>query len=151
MFEGREIARRDYRDDMYLIDTNVVSELRRPRPNRQVIKWISDVPPERLFISAVTISEIQAGIDVTREQDEQKAAQLEAWLIQVSRTYNVLSMDANTFRQWAKLMHRKSNTLIEDAMIGATALTNGLTVSTRNIRDFEALGLSAIDPFRPAR
>ena len=136
---------------MYLIDTNVVSELRRPRPNRQVIKWISDVPPERLFISAVTIGEIQAGIEVTREQDEQKAAQLEAWLIQVSRTYNVLSIDANTFRQWAKLMHRKSNTLIEDAMIGATALTNGLTVSTRNIRDFEALGLTAIDPFRPAR
>lgn len=133
---------------MYLVDTNVVSELRRLRPNRRVIKWISDVPPEQLFISAVTISEIQAGIEVTREQDMQKAAQLEAWLIQVSRTYNVLSMDANTFRQWAKLMHRKSNTLIEDAMIAATALTNGLTVSTRNIRDFEALGLAAIDPFQ---
>lgn len=133
---------------MYLVDTNVVSELRRPRPNRRVIKWISDVPPEQLFISAVTIGEIQAGIEVTREQDMQKAAQLEAWLIQVSRTYNVLSMDANTFRQWAKLMHRKSNTLIEDAMIAATALTNGLTVSTRNIRDFEALGLAAIDPFQ---
>lgn len=106
------------------------------------------MPPEQLFISAVTIGEIQAGIEVTREQDMQKAAQLEAWLIQVSRTYNVLSMDANTFRQWAKLMHRKSNTLIEDAMIAATALTNGLTVSTRNIRDFEALGLAAIDPFQ---
>jgi len=71
-------------------------------------------------------------------------------LIQVSRSYNILPMDAETFRHWAKLMHRQSITLIEDAMIAATAISNGLTVATRNTRDFEALGLEAFDPFQRA-
>ena len=64
---------------MYLLDTNVVSELRRPRPDKAVVDWISGRSPDRLFISAVTISEIQAGIEITREQDEAKAKELEAW------------------------------------------------------------------------
>ena len=135
---------------MFLIDTNVISELRRPKPNTQVVEWVNALTTEQLFISAVTIGEIQAGIELTREQDPEKASQLEAWLIQVSHSYNILPMDAETFRHWAKLMHRQSNTLIEDAMIAATAISNGLTVATRNTRDFEALGLEAFDPFQRA-
>ena len=135
---------------MFLIDTNVISELRRPKPNTQVVEWVNALTTEQLFISAVTIGEIQAGIELTREQDPEKASQLEAWLIQVSRSYNILPMDAETFRHWAKLMHRQSNTLIEDAMIAATAISNGLTVATRNNCDFEALGLEAFDPFQRA-
>ena len=135
---------------MFLIDTNVISELRRPKPNPQVVEWVNALTTEQLFISAVTIGEIQAGIELTREQDPEKASQLEAWLIQVGRSYNILPMDAETFRHWAKLMHRQSNTLIEDAMIAATAISNGLTVATRNTRDFEALGLEAFDPFQRA-
>tara|TARA_B100000676_G_scaffold251056_1_gene255893 strand:+ start:105 stop:515 length:411 start_codon:yes stop_codon:yes gene_type:complete len=135
---------------MFLIDTNFISELRRPKPNPQVVEWVNALTTEQLFISAVTIGEIQAGIELTREQDPEKASQLEAWLIQVSRSYNILPMDAETFRHWAKLMHQQSNTLIEDAMIAATAISNGLTVATRNTRDFEALGLEAFDPFQRA-
>ena len=135
---------------MFLIDTNFISELRRPKPNPQVVEWVNALTTEQLFISAVTIGEIQAGIELTREQDPEKASQLEAWLIQVGRSYNILPTDAETFRHWAKLMHRQSITLIEDAMIAATAISNGLTVATRNTRDFEALGLEAFDPFQRA-
>ena len=135
---------------MFLIDTNVISELRRPKPDPQVVEWVNTLTTEQLFISAVTIGEIQAGIELTREQDPEKASQLEAWLIQVSRSYNILPMDAETCRHWAKLIQRKSNTLIEDAMIAATAISNGLTVATRNTRDFKALGLEAFDPFQRA-
>jgi toxin FitB len=71
-----------------------------------------------------------------RGQDQAKAAEIEAWLEQVAETYNILSMDARTFRSWARLVHRKPDRLVEDAMIAATATVHGLTVVTRNVRDF---------------
>lgn len=132
---------------MYLLDTNVVSELRRPRPHRAVLNWIMDVPADRLFLSAVTVGEIQAGIEITREQDAAKTRELEAWLDQVVASYGVLSMDVAAFREWARLRHRKSDTLIEDAMIAATAVVHGLTVATRNVRDFKVLGVALFNPF----
>ena len=132
---------------MYLLDTNVVSELRRPKPHKAVLNWIADVPADRLFVSAVTVGEIQAGVEITREQDPEKAAEIEAWLDRVVDGYGVLPMDAAAFRLWARLKHRKSDTLIEDAMIAATALAHGLTVVTRNFGDFESLGLTVLNPF----
>ena len=132
---------------MYLLDTNVVSELRRPRPHGAVLAWLQAVDDAQLFISAVTLGEIQAGIELTREQDTDKASEIEAWLDQVAAAYNVLPLDAAAFREWARLMHRRSDTLYEDAMIAATARVHGLTVVSRNVADFKALGLEAIDPF----
>lgn len=132
---------------MFLLDTNVVSELRRPRPHQAVVDWLRDIPGEHLFLSAVTIGEIQAGIEITRGQDPSKAEELETWLDQVEATYGVLSMDATAFRTWARLKHRRSDTLVEDAMIAATAITNNLTVATRNVRDFEPLGVAVFNPF----
>ncbi|MBV8605531.1 MAG: type II toxin-antitoxin system VapC family toxin [Pelomonas sp.] len=132
---------------MYLLDTNVVSELRKRKPHGAVLAWLQGVDDAKLFVSAVTLGEIQAGIEMTREQDAAKAAEIEAWLVQVAGAYNVLPMDAAAFRAWARLMHRKSDTLYEDAMIAATARANGLTVVTRNVGEFKALGVEVFNPF----
>ncbi len=135
---------------MYLLDTNVVSELRCPRPHARVLAWLKGVRDSDLYLSAVTIGELQAGVEITRDQDSAKAAQIEAWLEEVAATYNVLPMDAQAFRYWARLLHRRSGDLVEDAMIAATALVHDLTVVTRNVRDFEALGVRTLNPFAPA-
>ena len=132
---------------MYLLDTNVVSELRKPRPNPAVVQWLGQVPNAQLFISAVTIGEIQSGIEITRAQDAEKAAAIERWLDQVVRTAQIVSLDAEIFRLWGRLMHQKSNTLIEDAMIAASALSHQFTVVTRNVNDFNAFGVSVFNPF----
>ena len=135
---------------MYLLDTNIVSELRRLRPHQAVLRWIDNVPADQLHLSAVTIGEIQAGIEITRQQDAAKAEELDAWLDRVLTTYNVVALDAVAFRVWGKLMHRKSNTLIQDAMIAATAMVNRFTVVTRNVRDFSRLGVETLNPFADA-
>jgi toxin FitB len=94
---------------VYLLDTNIVSELRKPRPNPKVVAWLQDVEDSDLHLSAVRVGEIQAGIEVTRTQDPAKAEELEAWADQVAGSYNVLAMDAVCFRRWAKLAHRRGN------------------------------------------
>ena len=132
---------------MFLLDTNVVSELRKPKPNGAVVQWIQAVAEPDLHISAVTIGEIQAGIELTREQDEPKAAELEQWLELVASSLNVIPMDAAAFRIWAKLMHHASDTLYEDAMIAATAKVHNFTVVTRNVRDFQGFEVAVLNPF----
>ena len=132
---------------MYLLDTNVVSELRKSKPHGAVLQWIQDIPDAALHISAVTIGEIQAGIELTRDQDPAKATELEQWLQLVSGSFNVVPMDAFAFRVWARLMHGTSNTLYEDAMIAATAKVHKLTVATRNVKDFKSFGVSVVNPF----
>jgi predicted nucleic acid-binding protein len=133
---------------MYLLDTNVISELRRPRPHGAVLRWIDSVEEADLFIAAMTIGEIQAGIERTREQNPEKAAEFDVWLGQVLQTFNVLPMDADMFRLRAKLVHRRSDELYEDAMIAATALRNDFTVVTRNVRDFVVFRAKTLNPFK---
>ena len=132
---------------MFLLDTNVVSELRRPRPHSAVLAWLKQTADADLHVSAVTIGELQAGVEITREHDPAEAAEIEMWVEGVADTYNVLAMDAFTFRQWARFMHRRSDTLMEDAMIAATANVHNLTVVTRNVRDFKQFGVGVLNPF----
>lgn len=135
---------------MYLLDTNVVSELRKRKPHQAVVTWIQAAPEESLHVSAVTVGEIQAGIETTRRQDAEKAKEIEAWLDEVAQTYNILPVDAPIFRRWAQLMHRRPDHHLEDALIAATALVRGLTVVTRNQDDFEPFGVPLLNPFTSA-
>lgn len=132
---------------MYLLDTNVISELRRPRPHGAVIAWLESVADIDLHVSAVSLGEIQAGIEITREQNQAKALEIEHWADLMAALYNVLPMDAETFRIWVKLMHRRSDSLYEDAMIAATAVQHQLTVVTRNVADFSAFDVLLLNPF----
>lgn len=132
---------------MFLLDTNVISELRKPKPHGAVLAWLDQSLDSDLYLSAVTIGEIQAGIEITKEQNPTKAQELNHWLDQVVETYQVLPMDGRVFRYWAKLMHRKSDTVYEDAMIAATAQVNGLTIVSRNVADFKMLGVEVLNPF----
>ncbi len=136
---------------MYLLDTTAVSELRKTKPHGAVAQWIQDVTDADLHISAVTIGEIQAGIEVTREQDEAKASEIEQWLGLVATSFNVVPMDAAAFRVWARLMHRSSDTLYEDAMIAAVAILHNYTLVTRNVADFKHFGISVLNPFTTPR
>ncbi len=99
----------------------------------------------------MTLGELRAGVEITREQDPAKAETIEVWLEQVEQTWNVLAMDSRAFRVWARLMHRRSDDLIEDAMIAATAIVHNLVVVTRNVRDFAPLGVKPLNPFAPRR
>ena len=132
---------------MYLLDTNVISELRRPRPHAGLVAWLSGITPEQVFISAVTLGELQAGVENTRRRDRGRAEIIESWIDSVAASYNVLPMDGGAFRRWGKLMHGKPANLIADAMIAATATLHNLTVVTRNLKDFERLGVPALNPF----
>jgi len=136
-----------YSSLMFLLDTNVISELRKIRPHGSVTTWFEGLADNEIYISVVTLAEIQAGIEITREQDPAKSAEIEAWLDKVGATYNVLPMDASVFRLWAKMMHRQSNTVYEDAMIAATAIVHKLTVATRNVRDFDRFQVPIFNPF----
>ena len=136
---------------MYLLDTNVISELRKPRPHGAVLVWLNSTADSDLYLSAVTLGEIQAGIELTLDQDARKADEIEHWANQVSASYNVLAMDAETFRLWARLMHRRSDTLYEDAMIAATARQHQLTVVTRNSSGFADFGVALFNPFETGK
>jgi predicted nucleic acid-binding protein len=135
---------------MFLLDTNVVSETRKPKPHGGVMAWLDAQESNVLFISAMTIGELQRGVEVTREQDENKAAEIEAWLEQIVASGQMLALDAAVCREWARLMHGQSDTLADDAFIAATARVHGLTVVTRNERDFKALRVPTLNPFQKA-
>jgi predicted nucleic acid-binding protein len=132
---------------VYLLDTNVVSELRRPKPHGAVVAWVASVNDQDLYLSALSLAEIQRGIEMTRKQDAAKAQNLELWLDQLAASFEVLVLDAVVMREWARMMHRRSNTLSEDAMLAATAKVNGLQMVTQNTSDFEALGVVSLNPF----
>ncbi len=132
---------------MYLLDTNVVSELRKPRPHGAVLAWVASLPEREVFLSALTLGELQAGVERTRRQDPHKASLIEDWISQVEGDYQVIPLDAPVMREWARLMDRRSDHLIEDAMIAATARVYNLTVATRNTRDFRLFDVSLFNPF----
>jgi toxin FitB len=133
---------------MYLLDTHVVSELRKNKPHGAVLAWIETVAEADLYLSVVTLAEIQNGIEKTRRQDSAKAAELESWLDQLSESFNILATDTAVWRAWAKLLFGKSDAPFDNALIAATAQVHKLTVVSRNAADFKQLGVPVLNPFK---
>ena len=120
----------------YLLDANVVSELRKPKPHGGVLAWLKELRDEQILLSAVTFGELQRGIERTRGQNRIKVQKIESWVERLAASTQILNMDAVCFREWAGLMEGKREHLLEDAMIAATARIHGLVVATRNDMDF---------------
>jgi len=133
---------------LFLLDTNVVSELRRVRPHGALVAWLNSASEASLRVCAVTLGEIQRGVEITRERDTAKAREIEAWADRLEQTFAVVPADAAVFRQHARLMRRRPNAVYEDALIAATASVYDFTVVTRNVADFEGLGVRVFDPFQ---
>jgi len=131
----------------FLLDTNVISELRKPRPHGAVSAWFSSLRDQDIRVPAVVVAEIQNGAEVTRRQNPARASELELWIDRVLATLVVLPMDGPMFRDWARLMNGKSADLAADAMIAATARAHRLTVATRNIKDFKRFNVHVFNPF----
>jgi toxin FitB len=132
----------------YLLDTNVVSELRKPKPHGALVAWLQSLRDNQVYISVVTLGELRRGIERTRKQDAKKVREIEVWLDEVEASQNLLSMDTVCFREWARLMEGKSEHLLEDAMIAATARVHHLKVATRNTSDFALLSVDLFNPFK---
>jgi predicted nucleic acid-binding protein len=92
----------------YLLDTNVLSELRRNKPHGAVLAWLKGLREDQIFLSAVCLGEIQAGIERVRRHDPRKADEIEAWLERVAVSYQILPMDGPCFREWGRLMNKKT-------------------------------------------
>ena len=132
----------------YLLDTNVVSELRKPRPHGGVVAWLNHQQEAQLFLSAVTMGELQTGIERTRRQGPSKANDIESWADQLAASFQILPMDTPCFREWGRILDRNPDRLLEDAMIAATARVHQLIVATRNEADFRQLNVRILKPFK---
>jgi toxin FitB len=132
---------------MYLLDTNVVSEMRKPRPHGAVVAWIRSQAPESLFLSSITLLELQQGAERTRRQDTAMAQKLDVWISGIASTMTVLPADGDVCRETARIMVRKTPALFQDAFIAATARVHRLTMATRNVRDFAHFDVPTFNPF----
>jgi predicted nucleic acid-binding protein len=134
---------------MYLLDTVVLSELRKRRRDANVVAWIGSAAPADLFLSVVTIGEIELGIERQRALDSAFAQDLASWLDITMRAYaeRILPLTVDIARRWGRLAAQIGNREL-DLAIAATALEHGLTVVTRDVADFARTGVATLDPFR---
>jgi toxin FitB len=135
---------------MYLLDTNVLSELRRrDRTDPKVAAWADDIDAGDLFLSAITILEIEAGTLMVQRRDEAQGAMLRAWIdgkVLPAFAGRILPVDTVVAQRCARL-HVPDPRAERDALIAATALAHRLTVATRNIADFQAMGVGLLNPW----
>lgn len=136
---------------MFLLDTNVVSELRRPdKADRNVVAWANAAPVANFFLSVISILEIELGARLIERRDAAQGAVLRAWIgDQVLTRFEgrILAIDAAVAQRCAQL-HVPNPRAERDALIAATALVHGLTVVTRNVEDFEPTGVPLLNPWR---
>jgi predicted nucleic acid-binding protein len=138
---------------MYVLDTNVISELRKAKAGKadpNVTEWARLLPPPMLFISVITVMELELGVLQVERKDSRQGKVLRRWLeTHVLTAFNarVLSVDTAVARRCAQLQVPDPRS-DRDAVIAATALVHGMTVVTRNVRDFEPTGVAVIDPWQ---
>ena len=135
---------------MFLLDTNILSELRRrDRTDPKVAAWADGVHPGDLFLSAITILEIEAGTLMLQRRDQRQGAMLRAWIddkVLPAFEGRILPVDTAVAQRCARL-HVPDPRAERDALIAATALVHRLTVATRNVADFQAMGVALLDPW----
>jgi predicted nucleic acid-binding protein len=137
----------------YLLDTRVISEFVKPKPARQVLDWLNSVESDRVFLSAVTVGEIQAGI--SNQQNANRRTELEEWLnVELATQFvnRILPLDEAVFKTWGQMTARLKQTgkpmSVMDSLIAATALHHSMILVSRNLADFEHAGLSLFNPWQ---
>ena len=134
---------------MYLLDTNVISELRKPQADARVVAWAKSVIAARMFISAITLKELETGVLRMERRDPVQGKVLRTWLkrhVMPAFDARILPVDAAVALRFAHL-HVSEQANESDALIAATALVHGLTVVTRNVSDFKSSGVPLLNPW----
>jgi predicted nucleic acid-binding protein len=133
----------------FLLDTNVISEIRRPRPDRNVSRWFESVPSDQLFLSVLTLGEIAKGIERLSRRERARAQALDDWLSILKEHYadRLLAVDAQVAECWGRFSGRVAVPVI-DRLLAATAMIHGLTFVTRNVSDVGATGAALLDPWQ---
>lgn len=137
---------------IYLLDTNVLSELRKGRRcNPGVTAWFSEVADADLGLSVLVVGEIRRGIEAVRRRDEARATALDQWLARLLRDHGerILPVDRQVAEEWGRLTAVRAASVV-DVLLAATARVHGLTLVTRNVRDVQWTGVSCVNPFAPA-
>ena len=135
---------------MYLLDTNVVSETRKPRPDPNVTAWLEGVDRDALYVSVLTLGEARKGIARLRVRDPRGAEDIRCWLDDLRRLFadRLLPVDADVAERWGDLAGAGRTLAVVDGLLAATALVHGLTLVTRNVADVESTGVAVLDPWR---
>jgi predicted nucleic acid-binding protein len=135
----------------YLVDSNVLSELRKKRPDRQVLAWYDATPSRQLFLSVLTVGEIQLGIERLRRKDQRRAGALDRWLRGLNAAYRdrIVPVDLPAAEEWARI-NVPDQVPVIDGLIAATAKVHGWTLVSRNSADVAATGVKLLNPFAPA-
>jgi toxin FitB len=134
----------------YLLDTSVVSELRKRDPDTRVLSWYATVQPADLYVSVLTIGEIRCGIERLRRRDPLQAARLERWLTGLNVSYRdrIVGVDASVAEEWGRI-NAPDPLPVVDGLLAASAIVRGWTLVTRNVRDVKRCGVQLLDPFEP--
>jgi predicted nucleic acid-binding protein len=134
----------------YLLDTNVISELRKgDRANPSVVAWFGGLADEEVYLSVLTIGEVRRGIESVRRRDPDSAAALDSWLARLSEDHRdrILPVDRAISEEWGRMSVPDPLPVI-DGLLAATAKVKGLTFATRNVADVKRAGVEILDPFK---
>jgi predicted nucleic acid-binding protein len=132
----------------FILDTDVISEFSKRRPNETVVKFVESSSSDKLWLSVLSLGEIRRGIEVGRRRNPDAAASIARWLARTEDQFadRVLPITAEIAHRWGEITSDRARPVV-DTLIAATALVHGLTVVTRNVRDFQTLGIPVINPW----